>query len=86
MEPDLASEFRLFLDDLAEKNGEIRRQAEALASGTGFAHGVADWHGFIKRVAERFTDSVKVGAKTTNVSWRRGVPRGTEPQGARDPG
>jgi hypothetical protein len=59
VEPDLASEFRLFLDDLAEKNGETRRQAEALASGTGFAHGVADWHAFIKGVAERFTESVK---------------------------
>jgi hypothetical protein len=35
VEPDLSSEFMLFLDGLAETNGETRRQAEALASGTG---------------------------------------------------
>jgi len=58
-EPDLASEFMLFLGHTASVGGRIREQTTSLAAGTGFADQAADWQNFIRGVSDRFTLSAE---------------------------
>jgi hypothetical protein len=51
---DLAAQFLAFVAWLAQDGGEIRRQATALAAGTGFAAEAAVWHRFTSTVAAAF--------------------------------
>lgn len=57
-EPDLAAEFGLFLGHLKTDGEDVGRQAVALARGTGFETGVANWAAFIEGVQKRFSEGI----------------------------
>jgi hypothetical protein len=58
-EPDLASQFALFLDHLVDDYERVRELVESLSAGTGFAAEARKWSTFLTGLAKRFANCVE---------------------------